>query len=48
MGHLLYIDPGTGTLVFQMLMAGIVTFLAFSRKVKAFIIRLFTNLKRKK
>ena len=48
MGYLVYIDPGTGTLVFQMIMAGIVTFLAFSRKAKAFIIRLFTNLKQKK
>jgi len=43
MGYLLYIDPGTGTLLFQMLIAGFVTLIAFSRKVKLFIVNFFSH-----
>jgi len=48
MGHFLYIDPGTGTILFQMLIAGFITLLAFSRKVQLFFRKLFANLTKKK
>jgi hypothetical protein len=47
MGHILYIDPGTGTILFQMIIAGVVTLISFSRRVKSFAIKIFTRLFRK-
>ena len=48
MSTFLYIDPGTGTILFQMLIAGFVTVLAFSRKVQTFFRNLFANWTKKK
>ena len=35
--HLLYLDPGTGSLIFQALLSGFVTIMLFFRRIVAFI-----------
>ena len=37
MNHLLYIDPGTGSLFYQALLSGALTFIVFFGKVKTYI-----------
>jgi hypothetical protein len=48
MEHLLYIDPGTGTILLQMLIAGFVTLISFSKRIKILIKDFFANLFKKK
>ena len=35
--YILYIDPGTGSLLFQALLSGFLTILVFFKKIMAFI-----------
>ncbi len=46
MKHLLYIDPGSGSMLFQLLVAGVVGFIAFV-KMYWFKIKSFFSFKKK-
>lgn len=45
---LLYIDPGSGTLLFQALLSGLLTFLFFFKKILFSIKRFFAKNKNEK
>ena len=40
---ILYIDPGTGSLLFQALLSGFLTIVVFFKKIKAFIMLKFMS-----
>ena len=39
--YILYIDPGTGSLLFQALLSGFLTIVGFFKRIKAFIMLKF-------
>ena len=39
--YILYIDPGTGSLLFQALLSGFLTIVVFFKRIKAFIMLKF-------
>lgn len=39
--YLLYIDPGSGSLIFQMLLSGMLTAIVFLKKIKLYLKTLF-------
>lgn len=39
--HLLYIDPGSGSLFFQMLLSGLLTGIVFLKKIRMYLKTLF-------
>lgn len=39
--HLLYIDPGSGSLFFQMLLSGMLTGIVFLKRIKLYLKSLF-------
>ena len=41
--YILYIDPGTGSLLFQALLSGFFTILVFFKRIKAFIMFKFMS-----
>jgi len=41
--YILYIDPGTGSLLFQALLSGFLTILVFFKRIKAFIMFKFMS-----
>ncbi|MHA8078896.1 hypothetical protein [Aquirufa antheringensis] len=41
LSHLAYIDPGAGSLLFQVILSGLLTFVVFYKKVILFIKYLF-------
>lgn len=41
--HLLYIDPGSGSLFFQMLLSGMLTGIVFLKRIKLYLKSLFGN-----
>ena len=47
MSHLLYIDPGTGSLIYQGLLSGILTISIFFGNIKNFIKSKMSNNNRK-
>ena len=40
---ILYIDPGTGSLLFQALLSGFLTIVVFFKRIKAFIMMKFMS-----
>jgi len=46
--HLLYIDPGTGSLFYQALLSAILTVSVFWHRIKLVILHLFAKFKEKK
>ena len=45
---ILYIDPGTGSLLFQTLVSGFLTILVFYKRIKFFLKNKFDNFFKKK
>jgi hypothetical protein len=41
--YILYIDPGTGSLLFQVLLSGFLTIVVFFKRIKAFIMMKFMS-----
>lgn len=41
--YILYIDPGTGSLLFQALLSGFLTIVVFFKRIKAFIMLKFMS-----
>ena len=41
--YILYIDPGTGSLLFQALLSGFFTIMVFFKRIKAFIMLKFMS-----
>ena len=41
--YILYIDPGTGSLLFQALLSGFLTIVVFFKRIKAFIMMKFMS-----
>ena len=41
--HILYIDPGSGSLLFQMLLSGLLTILVFFKKISLHVRALFSK-----
>ena len=41
--YILYIDPGTGSLLFQALLSGFLTIVFFFKRIKAFIMMKFMS-----
>ncbi len=41
--YLIYIDPGSGSLLFQMLLSGMLTAIVFLKKIKLYLKTLFAS-----
>lgn len=41
--YILYIDPGTGSLLFQAILSGFLTIVVFFKRIKAFIMLKFMS-----
>ena len=48
MRNLLYIDPGTGTILFQMIIAGVVTVISVSKRLRLIIKNYFNSIFKRK
>ncbi|AMP97132.1 hypothetical protein AY601_0161 [Pedobacter cryoconitis] len=46
--HLLYIDPGTGSLFFQAILSAILTLSVFGSKLKLFVLYFIRSIKSRK
>ncbi|RAJ28158.1 hypothetical protein [Pedobacter cryoconitis] len=46
--HLLYIDPGTGSLFFQAILSAILTLSVFGSKLKVFVLHFIRTIKSRK
>ena len=45
---LLYIDPGSGTIIFQLLIAGLAAIVSYSKRVRMFFTDMYRQVFRKK
>lgn len=45
---LLYIDPGSGTIILQLLLAGIAGIIAYSKRIRHAVSNFFAKFKKKK